>query len=228
MAAQDLTQLATLKQWLPISTGITSDDTSISRLITATSMDFMRATRRPDLLQATYAEVHRGDGATRMIAYHWPIVTIASLAVGGLAVTQSSDKIANGWYIDQDIDPERQFEIYVNGYCFTDGAAIALGYTAGYVQPGGTPEEDEIALPEDIEQAVIDWCTYRYNERPNVSATERRSTEGESIETPLIDAPPNVISVIARYMRTLPSIDRRAEQREERMQRGGRSQRGKK
>jgi hypothetical protein len=229
MAAQDLTQLATLKLWLPITSTNTNDDTSIARLITATSMDFQRATKRPDLLQAEYAEVHQGDGSTRMIAFHWPIVAVESLTVGSVTISESEDKIANGWYIDEDIDPERIWNLYLNGYCFTDGFPVALDYTAGYVQPGTDPEDGEIALPEDIEQAVIDWCTYRYNERPNVSATERRSTEGESIEAPLIDAPPNVLSVIERYTRTFPSIDRRAEQREERLMRSApKSGRGKK
>src|ERR1700679_2456733 len=117
MAAQDLTTLPTLKLWLPITSNNTNDDTSISRLITATSMDFQRAIKRPDLLQAEYTEVHQGDGARRMIAFHWPITAIESLDVGGVTISESADKIEPGWYIDQDIDPERIFEIYLNGYC---------------------------------------------------------------------------------------------------------------
>lgn len=214
MAAQDLTTLATLKLWLPISSTTTTDDTTISRLITAVSMDFQRATKRPDLLSTEYTEVRQGDGGPRMIAFHWPIVSVSSLEIAGSAVTESANKIAPGWYIDSDIDPERIWNLYLIGYCFTDGAAVALDYTAGYTQPGG---EGGIPLPEDIEQAVIDWCTYRYKERPNVGATARRSTEGDSVQTSLIDAPPNVLQVIERYTRELPSIDLRGEQREERL-----------
>jgi len=224
MAAQDLTTLANLKLWLPITSTNTNDDASISRLITAVSQDFQRATRRPDLLMAEYTEVHQGDGSTRMIAFHWPIVTISGVINVGpsgnqFAINASEDKIANGWYIDEDIDPERNFEIYLNGYVFADGLPVSFGYTAGYVQPGQTVESGQIALPGDIEQAVIDWCTFRYKQRPNVSATQRRSTEGESTESPILDAPPNVLQVIERYKRCFPSIDRRADEREERMQR---------
>jgi hypothetical protein len=217
MAAQDLTQLATLKQWLPIASGTTSDDSTLSRLITAVSVDFARATRRPDILQANYTEVHQGDGSSRMIVFHWPIISIATLAVAGAAIAPSSDKIQNGYYLDQDIDPERNWNVYLNGYVFADAAPVALTYVAGYVQPGTTPTGSQIALPGDIEQAVLDWCAYRYKERPNVGATQRRTPQGESVQAELLDAPPNVLQVIERYKRELPSLERRADERAERL-----------
>lgn len=220
MSAYDLTTLTTLKGWLPINSSTITDDATLSRLITAVSQDFMRATRRPDLLLATYDEIHQGDGSTRMIAFHWPINAITTLKVAGSAIAMSSDKIANGYYFDADIDPERIWNVYLNGYVFTDGAAVELAYLAGYVQPGGTVGTSEIALPEDIEQAVLDWCGYRYKQRPNVGVTQRRSTEGESAGIEIVDAPPNVLQVIERYTRCFPSIDRRAEEREERATRG--------
>jgi hypothetical protein len=228
MAAQDLTQLATLKNWLPITSTNTNDDATLSRLITAVSMDFARATRRPDLLLADYVEVHQGDGASRLIAFHWPIVAVTALTVGGVAVVASADKIANGYYLDQDIDPERIWNVYLNGYVFSDSAPISLAYSAGYVQPGGTVGTGQIALPQDIEQAVCDWCGYRYKERPNVGVTQRKSVQGEQESTELLDAPPNVLQVIERYKRELPSLDRRAEERAERMARPAFRQQGKK
>jgi hypothetical protein len=228
MASADLTTLATLKEWLPVNSTNTNDDATLTRLLTAVSMDFARATKRPDLLLAEYTEVRQGDGAYRMITYHWPIVAVATLTVGGIAITESEDKIQNGYYFDQDIDPERIWNLYLNGYVFTDGAPVVLGYSAGYVQPGETVGTGQIALPEDIEQAVCDWCAYRYKERPNVTATQRRSTQGESAQTELLDAPPNVLQVIERYKRDLPSIDRRADERAERMTRPGFKSQGKK
>lgn len=229
MAVQDLTTLATLKEWLPINSGTTSDDATISRLITAVSMDFQRATNRPDLLLADYTEVHQGDGSTRMITFHWPIIgpSIVSLTVGGVAIPESADKIVPGYYVDSDIDPERIWNVYLNGYCYTDGAPVEIEYSAGYVQPGGTASGGEFMLPEDIEQAVLDWCAYRYKERPNVSATQRRSVQGESAQTPAIDAPPNVLEVIERYKRVFPSIDRRGDERAERAARQSTRQAGK-
>lgn len=219
MADQDLTTLETLKLWLPITSTNTNDDVTLSRLVTAVSLDFQRATKRPDLLKAEYAEVRQGDGGRRIIAYHWPITAVTSLKVAGASVPASTDKVAAGFYLDLDIDPERAWNIYLNGSTFADGAAVQIAYSAGYVQPGGEVTPPDIVLPEDIEQAVIDWCAYRYKDRPNVTATQRRSAQGESAQTELLDAPPNVLQVIERYKRELPCLDRRQEERQERVQR---------
>jgi hypothetical protein len=216
MADQDLTTIENVKTWLPISTTNSADDGSLSRLITAVSMDFMRATRRPDLLLADYTEVHQGDGSARLVAYHWPIVSIDSLSIAGATIPASADKIAAGFYVDQDIDPERAWQIYLNGYSFIDGAVVQVGYSAGYVQPGTDPATGQIALPADIEQAVIDWIGYRYKGRPNVGVTMRKGIGGEAEQAEQVDAPPNVLQVIERYKRELPSCDRRGDARAER------------
>jgi hypothetical protein len=221
MADQDLTILENVKTWLPISTTNNADDGSLMRLITAVSMDFMRATRRPDLLLADYTEVHQGDGGTRLVLFHWPIASIDTLTIGGVTIPKSADKVAAGFYVDQDIDPERVWQIYLNGYTFLDGAAVQAGYSAGYVQPGQGLQGGQIALPADIEQAVIDWIGYRYKGRPNVGVTMRKSSEGESVQPEQVDAPPNVLQVIERYRRELPSVDRRGDDRAERMTRAG-------
>jgi hypothetical protein len=218
MAANDLTTLATLKLWLPINSTNTNDDATISRLITAVSGDFTHSAERPDLLKTSYTEVRVGDGSPQMVLYHWPITEITSLAVGSETIAVSADKVAEGYYIDSDIDPERVWNLWLaGGLSFADGQTIKIAYSAGYVQPGQMPVTGDIMLPEDIEQAVIDWCTYRYKERPNVSATARRSSDGDSEQTPLIDAPPNVLKVIERYKRTMPSLDRRQDERDLRM-----------
>ena len=208
MAAGDLTTLDNLKAWMPIPSTTTTQDAVLARLISAVSADFTRCTKRPDLLTAQYTEVHMGDGATRMIAFHWPITAIATLQVGAATITASADKVAAGWYLDEDIDPERVWAIYLNGSCFTDGQPVKLSYTAGYA-----------TVPGDIEQAVIDWCLYRYKGVPNVSTLQRRSSEGDSVQVQQIDAPPQVLSVIDRYTRVSPCLDRRQEEREERLTR---------
>lgn len=199
----DLTTLPILKQWLPIPAATTAEDATLSRLITATSADFTRSTNRPDLLQATYTEVRSGDGGARMILYHWPITAITSLTVNSVAVLLSADKIAAGYYFDTDIDPERIWELYLVGSAFTDNKPVQINYTAGYA-----------AVPDDIEQAVIDWIVYRYKGRPNVGANQRRTAEGESVSVEQIDAPPNVLQVIERYTRKFPQVNRRYDEME--------------
>lgn len=197
----DLTTLANVKQWAPIASTTTSDDTLISRLITACSNDFQRATLRPDLLEADYTEVQNGDGSSRMTLFHWPINEITTLTIGGTAVAASPDKIQPGYYVDEDIDPERVYQLYLIGQCFTDGAAVSIQYSAGYE-----------TTPDDIEQAVIDWIVYRYKGRPNAGASRRRSSEGEGVDVEQVDAPPTTLAVIERYKRRLPSVNRRLDE----------------
>lgn len=218
MAASDLTTLENLKAWLPINTTTNTDDATLSRLITASSNDFMRATKRPDLLATAYNEVRTGDGSTHLVLYHWPIVSVDSLKIGTEDLQPSADKVAAGWFLDEDIDPERIFNLWLaGGEYFTDGLPVQISYTAGYAGPSAEPGPTGIPLPGDIEQAVIDWCAYRYKERPNVTATQRRSVQGESAQTELLDAPPNVLKVIERYTRCFPSLDRRQDERDLRM-----------
>jgi hypothetical protein len=202
----DLTTLANVKQWAPIASTTTSDDSLISRLITACSNDFERATLRPDLLQDDYTEVHQGDGSTRMTLFHWPINEITTLTIGGTTVAASPDKIQPGYYVDEDIDPERVYQLYLIGQYFTDGAVVQIDYSAGYE-----------TAPEDIEQAVIDWVVYRYKGRPNAGATRRRSSEGEDVDVEQVDAPPTTLAVIDRYKRRLPSVNRRLDEAQQRM-----------
>jgi hypothetical protein len=52
-----------------------------------------------------------------------------------VTISASADKVAAGYYVDQDIGPERAWQIYLNGYTFIDGAAGQVNYSAGYVQP---------------------------------------------------------------------------------------------
>lgn len=198
IAETDLTTLALVKDWLPVSARNTSDDAQLSALISACSGDFLRATNRPDLLSATYSEVRQGDGGARMVLYHWPIGTVTSLKIDGATIANSTDKIAAGWYVDEDIDPERVYNLYLNGYSFTDGAAVQIGYMAGYA-----------TVPPDIQQAVTDWVTYRYKQEPNLGITQSRSVEGESIQQTQLDAPATALAVIERYKRRVPSVSRR-------------------
>lgn len=204
----DLTNLQNLKLWLPIPATQTAEDALLSRLITATSNDFMRATKRPDLLTANYTEVRNGDGAARMTMYHWPITAIASVTVNSVSIPASPDKVQNGFYYDQDIDPERAWELYLVGSVFTDNKPAVIVYKAGYA-----------TVPGDIEQAVIDWIVYRYKGRPNVGATQRRTAEGETVSVEQVDAPPNVLQVIERYTRKFAPVNRRYEEQQQQGQR---------
>ncbi len=201
----DLTTVAAVKEWMAISAGITAADSTLQTLISACSADFLRATRRPDLLAADHTEVREGDGGVRMMLYHWPINSIASLKIGGVTVPVSADKIAPCYFIDTDIDPERTFMLYLIGQSFTDGASVQITYNAGYQ-----------TTPADISQAIADWVAYRYKQEPNLGAPQRRMSEGESMEQTQLDAPQTAKAVMDRYTRRIPSIARRFDEEQAR------------
>jgi hypothetical protein len=49
----------------------------------------------------------------------------------------------------------------------------------------------------------------------NLAAMSRRSTEGESVQSGMLNAPPSLMAVIDRYISNHPSCDRRSEKRDE-------------
>src|ERR1700735_766637 len=145
MAASDLVLLPMVKAWVPIKNSNTVDDALLASLITACSNDFMRATKRPDLLYATYTETRIGDGSSRMTLRHWPIQAVSSLqiftppATAATAVNQSEDQIEPGYYWDEDLDPELCWTLYLTPSTvpsrFSDEGQVVINYSAGYVGP---------------------------------------------------------------------------------------------
>ena len=190
----DLTTLTSVKNWLGVPLGNTSQDALFSQLITATSADFLRAIKRPDLLTASYTETREGDGSRRLILRHWPVTDITTLKLAGADVPQQNPTATppvDGYYLDAGADPERAFVLYLSGdLVFTDQAAILITYDAGYA-----------ATPDDIAQAVTEWVAYRYTKKAYTGQTQNRSVEGESTHIEESTIPPNTQRVIGMYTR---------------------------
>lgn len=130
----DLCQLSDVKAWLTIPSATTANDSVLSRLITAVSLEFLREIGRTDFYTAAnYTETREGDGDVRVVVRHWPINSIASMTIAGSSISASSNQITTGYYFDADIDPERLWEVYLaGGLTFTDAAAVVITYNAGY------------------------------------------------------------------------------------------------
>jgi hypothetical protein len=212
----DLTTLAKVKSFMTITT--TGPDAVLSSLITACSDDFVRAIERTDFIGATYTEVRQGDGGNRMPLHHWPIASVASVTVAGVTVSPSANQIADGWYINADLDPERRNQLWTAGAAvFTDNAPVVVTYDAGYLAVGGNLG---LTLPTDVEQAVIDWVADRYQSRPGTGVQSQRLAGGEHVEydkdSPM---PDSVARVVCKYKRSWPSQDRRNDDRDYRVTR---------
>lgn len=205
MAANDLTTLQDVKAWLGVPSGQTGSDATLAELISNTSADFLRAIGRTDFLTASYTEVREGDGNCRIATRHWPITAISTITVSGTGVASSPDRVASGYYFEDELDPERVNQIYLaGGEVFTDLAPIAIAYTAGYATP-----------PLDVAQAVIDWIAARFRGRPGVAVNSQREAGGEHITYDKEAAmPATTAACAARYTRELPSLDKRGDDRD--------------
>lgn len=184
----DLCTLAQVKAWLTIATAQTTEDALLQQLLSAVSFDFLREIARPDFYPAgTYTEIRDGDGGNQMVLRHWPINYLSAAAVSAVSVLGNA-------YVDNDLDPERRYELYLNGgKVFTDGAVVSVTYNAGYVTP-----------PLDAAQAVAEWTAYRYKSRQWIGQSSKHMAQGETVSTPDEDMPATVKRVIERYRRFDP------------------------
>jgi len=124
-----------------------------------------------------------------VISYTW-------FNLGGLsAIPESANDVAPGWWIDSDVDPERRYELYLDGkvFIFVDEREYSITYNAGYA-----------AVPPDAAQAVIEWTAQRYKSRMSIGQTNIHQVTGETVTTPESEIPLSVKRVIERYRRYDP------------------------
>lgn len=201
MAAQDLTTLVNVKVWLNIS--VTTDDTLLTRLITAESMVIQSWLNRQITSQA-YTETRDGTGAGvgqyEMVFGNYPVTAVASLTIDGTAIPLSSDggiqqpgygfDATRIWIapVGSSVDAR-----YSNQYFFTQGRAnVVMAYTAGYS-----------AIPFDIEQACIELIALRYRERDRIGQASK-GMAGETTAFITKAMTDSILSAISQYRKVVP------------------------
>jgi hypothetical protein len=204
----DLTTLAAVYDWLTQGSNPTSD-ALLATLITATSADFLREIDRVDFMQADYTEVREGDGGDALTMRHWPIQGVTTLTVAGTAVVESAGPGAVGFYVEDDLDPERRNMLYLVGSTYTDAKPVIVEYTAGYS-----------AAPADVAQAVTEWVASRYKDRAGTGVSSQRDAGGEHVAYDKDEAmPASVARVADRYRREWPSRNKYQDDRDYRVTR---------
>lgn len=144
----NLCNLTDVKSWLNIDVLNTAQDALFNRLIAAVSLEFLNAIGRFNLTpESTYTEVRLGNDKSEMAMQRWPINGITSVSVEGTAVAASPDGIANGYWIDPNLDPELRLKIQLIGSAFVAQAfpTIKIVYKAGYA--GGTVTNEQVNIP---------------------------------------------------------------------------------
>ena len=169
MAANDLTTLANVKQWLGIGDDILADDDMLARLVSATST-YVTAYLGRSVLSGSYAEQCTVGAGYQLTPENWPITAISSLTINGNAIPASPDGIQDGYVFTDKT-------VFLNGYTFgfanfaqwTRYLNVTLQYTAGYA-----------SVPLDLEQAVINLIALRYQEKERIGQRSK-SIAGEMV-----------------------------------------------
>lgn len=133
MALNDLTTLADVKAWLGRTDS--NSDAVLSSLITRTSRQICSYLERDSLLPRSIGEWRDGTGGTTLMLRQWPVVALASLAVGEQIIPARSSPCGSGWTIEawDGLPPGRAQLLSLAGFAFgRRRQSVQIVYQAGY------------------------------------------------------------------------------------------------
>lgn len=182
----DLTVLSAVKAWLGVGAATTSEDAIIQDCITAFSAYVLRATGRgpaggeipatsPFVTPVAYTEVYDGSGSERQPIRNWPITSVTSVTVNGIAIVQSSAFNVPGWVIDGDkkfisIRAGSGASYRGGGYScgFANGVQnVEISYTAGFS-----------GVPPDLEMMARKVVALNYKRKGWIGQTSQAMAAG--------------------------------------------------
>lgn len=196
----DLCKLEDVKAWLNQPAAANANaDALLTRLIKAVSRDFLSAIDRLDLVpEVEFTEVaqvaprHDDPARASVRTKHWPINSVTSVTRDdGTVIAVSADGIADGYFFEANPDPESRTTLQlINSHPACHATVLSIKYKAGYT-----------TVPEDIEQAVIEWVAFKFKTKDSLGQSARTTTQGERIDFQQIAMPDSTRAVIDRYER---------------------------
>jgi hypothetical protein len=196
-----LCQLSDLKLWLGIANA--ADDEILGSIVTNISTQIHTVLRRDALLSASYTETYDGSGTPTQALLHYPITAVSSLKINNTSIMASSDGVQTGYTFDQyvlKLIGIGEMWQATPGYYGAPGVFlkgfqnVVVTYTAGYAE-----------IPNDISQACIDWCAFRYRMRAAIGLKSKHLATGESVV--FVDGvaiPAEAMAVLKHYKRRIP------------------------
>ena len=184
-APDDLCTIADLKAWLPNQGN--NDDATLQSLITNGRLQVLSFIDRAHILASvngTLNETYDGNDSDRLLPRNFPILSVSSVMIDGVAVTQASTPVASGFLFDAR-------RILLRGFAFTRGVQnVQVTYTAGYA-----------SIPLDLKQAAIETFALAYRQRAHIG--EKSSSLGGQVTLAydLADIPQRALSVFNQYRR---------------------------
>jgi len=156
----DLTTLNAVKAWLNVSSN--QDDQLLSGLISQVSAVILSYLGRGDILKRQYLEPFTGIGQASKPLRNYPVLSVASVSTGRLAVP-AGDGVGIGYWVDPDegFPPGRMQLVHLNGFRF-ERTLCKIVYEAGYAISGEqqTAATTIIALAPNGSWARDDGVTY--------------------------------------------------------------------
>jgi hypothetical protein len=179
----DLTTLDSAKTYIGVATAV--DDAPLMGLITAYS-EFVRSYCNRTFSLATFTEYFDGRNNSRQMLPEFPIASIVSLSVDGIALQPQAAFGQPGFRFDDNC-------IILDGYAFTRGESnILVTWTAGYA-----------VIPADIAQAVNELVGLRYALRDK-QGWSSKMLAGETVSLITKDMPSSVATVLNQYRAVVP------------------------
>ena len=138
----NLTTLDNVTAWLNPQT--TTDNALFTRLIGSASRTILSYIQRPTVFQNTFSETYDGTGTARMVLRNWPVISVSSLIVNTVTVTQAPAYGQSGFILEpwDGYPPGRPQWLNLYGYSFTRAndtrytnglGNVQVVYKAGFV-----------------------------------------------------------------------------------------------
>jgi hypothetical protein len=163
MAAIDLTTLAKVKSHLGIKDADTTGDALLGWMITAVSKWFYSQVQR-EFKTSTPTFTFDGDGGQSVTLPQQPVTSVTSVTVDDYVIPARTVIGDDGYILDNG-------RVKLVGYRFDPGVANCLiVYAAG-----------ASAIPEDVEQAVIQQIAEVYRARDRAGLSSRTVPSGETV-----------------------------------------------
>jgi hypothetical protein len=191
----DLTTLADVKAWLQTGQSAfpPTDDGLLTRLITAASR-YIQTWLNRRIASADYLEVRDGTGGQRLQFACFPVCTLLSLTIDGIAIPAApppspSTGLSAGYLFSPT-------ELAVRGYYFTRRVQnVAFAYTAGYA-----------ITPPEIAQACIELVALRYRERTRIGEVAKTVGSGETTSYSQKDMSAPILTLLQQYRAVAPIV----------------------
>jgi hypothetical protein len=181
----DFCTVAELKAWLPNQGN--NDDTTLQSLITNGSAQILQYLSRAHILASvigTLNENYDGNDSDRLLPHFYPIISVASVSVDGVAISQATSAVMAGFLWSSRI-------IYLRGFRFCRGVQnVALIYTAGYS-----------IVPLDLKQAAIEAFALAYRQRVHIGEKSNSMGGQVTVSFDMSNVPPRSLQVFSQYRR---------------------------